>query len=197
MTALAAVLADERAWCHGNGMLMHWHSSGPSAAPLVLACGGAKMAMTVTRQTPQQCRVSWAGESHDVEIVSVEGTRARFAADGLEETAHVAWDDDVLHLSLGAGTAAFEDVLRARRTRVAEGGGGAALAPMTGTISAVRVKAGDAVRKGQCLVILEAMKMEHEVVAPRDGTVAAVLVAPGEQVMTRKLLVELASEAAS
>jgi biotin carboxyl carrier protein len=67
---------------------------------------------------------------------------------------------------------------------------------MTGMIAAVRVKAGDAVRKGQCLVILEAMKMEHEILAPRDGTVSSVLVTPGEQVKTRKLLVELAPLAA-
>jgi biotin carboxyl carrier protein len=45
-------------------------------------------------------------------------------------------------------------------------------------------------------VILEAMKMEHEILAPRDGTVSSVLVTPGEQVKTRKLLVELAPLAA-
>ncbi len=68
---------------------------------------------------------------------------------------------------------------------------------MTGTIALAWVKPGDAVRKGQRLVVLEAMKMEHEIVAPRDGTVAAVLVAPGEQVATRKLLVELTLQPAA
>ena len=116
----------------------------------------------------------------------------RFLADGLAETARFAWDGGMLHLGLGAAAATFEDVMLTASAAGAAAGAGAALAPMTGTIAAVRVKAGDAVRKGQCLVILEAMKMEHEIVAPHDGTVAAVLVAPGEQVTTRKLLVELA-----
>ena len=102
---------------------------------------------------------------------------------------------EALHLGCDGDAASFVDVLLAPRG-AAEGaaGGAVALAPMTGTIAAVRVKPGDLVRKGQCLLVLEAMKMEHEVVAPRDGTVAAVLVSPGEQVATRKLLVELAPQ---
>ena len=63
-------------------------------------------------------------------------------------------------------------------------------APFTGTVIAIARSAGDQVEAGAAVVILEAMKMEHEILAPRDGTVAAVLVSPGEQVMTRKLLVE-------
>ena len=47
-------------------------------------------------------------------------------------------------------------------------------APMPGTILAVNVKPGDSVKKGQVLVILEAMKMENEILAPQDGTVASV-----------------------
>ena len=47
-------------------------------------------------------------------------------------------------------------------------------APMPGKILGVKVKAGDAVKKGQVVAILEAMKMENEIVAPEDGTIASV-----------------------
>lgn len=64
-------------------------------------------------------------------------------------------------------------------------------APMPGTILSVKVKQGDAVKAGQILVILEAMKMENEIVAPRDGTVAQVVVAQGASVDTGAPLVVL------
>jgi 3-methylcrotonyl-CoA carboxylase alpha subunit len=55
-------------------------------------------------------------------------------------------------------------------------------APMPGKVIAYLVKAGDAIKTGQPLAVLEAMKMEHTIAAPRDGTVAELLFAPGDQV---------------
>ncbi len=54
---------------------------------------------------------------------------------------------------------------------------------------------GETVAKGQCLVVLEAMKIEHEIRAGAEGTVAGVAVAEGEQVAARQLLVEIAPAA--
>ena len=55
-------------------------------------------------------------------------------------------------------------------------------APMPGKILGVKASAGQAVKKGDVLLILEAMKMENEIVAPQDGTVASINVTVGEQV---------------
>lgn len=55
-------------------------------------------------------------------------------------------------------------------------------APMPGKILGVKASAGQAVKKGQVIVILEAMKMENEIVAPQDGTVATINVAVGDSV---------------
>jgi len=60
--------------------------------------------------------------------------------------------------------------------------GGAVTAPMHGKLLALLVANGETVRKGQRLAILEAMKMEHALVAPVDGVVADVLASPGKQV---------------
>lgn len=63
--------------------------------------------------------------------------------------------------------------------------------PMPGTILDVKVKPGDAVKAGDVLVVLEAMKMENEIPAPRNGVVAAVLVTKGASVGSGDVLVTL------
>ncbi|MBQ3855928.1 MAG: biotin/lipoyl-binding protein [Ruminococcus sp.] len=65
-------------------------------------------------------------------------------------------------------------------------------APMPGNILRVDVKEGDKVTAGQILVILEAMKMENEIVAPKDGTVAQVVTSKGAVVDTGAPLVVIA-----
>lgn len=64
-------------------------------------------------------------------------------------------------------------------------------APMPGTILDVKVAPGAAVKAGDVLVILEAMKMENEIMAPHDAVVASVMVSKGENVDSGKELVSL------
>ena len=64
-------------------------------------------------------------------------------------------------------------------------------APMPGKILKVNATAGAAVKKGDVLVVLEAMKMENEICAPQDGTIATVECAAGDSVESGKVLVSL------
>ncbi|MBQ5321442.1 MAG: acetyl-CoA carboxylase biotin carboxyl carrier protein subunit [Oscillospiraceae bacterium] len=66
------------------------------------------------------------------------------------------------------------------------------LAPMNGTILAVKVNPGDSVKKGDAVVILESMKMENDIPAPEDGVVASVEVKKGDVVNADAVLVTLA-----
>ena len=66
------------------------------------------------------------------------------------------------------------------------------VSPMPGTILSVNVKEGDAVKTGDVLFILEAMKMENEIVAPKDGSVLQVLVSKGSTVETDSVLAVIA-----
>lgn len=70
----------------------------------------------------------------------------------------------------------------------APSGGEKVASPMPGTILSVSVAAGDAVKKGQTLMILEAMKMENEILSPRDGTIASVHTSKGAAVEAGTLL---------
>ena len=72
---------------------------------------------------------------------------------------------------------------------VVTGAGEAVNAPMPGNILKVNVQNGQAVKAGQVLVVLEAMKMENEIMAPKDGTVTQVLVSKGSTVDTGAPLV--------
>ncbi len=73
----------------------------------------------------------------------------------------------------------------------APAGGQSVSAPMPGTILKVNVSNGQAVKKGDVLFILEAMKMENEIMAPCDGTVAGVSVSAGATVETGTALCSL------
>ena len=71
-------------------------------------------------------------------------------------------------------------------------GGQSVDAPMPGNIISVNVKPGQAVKKGDVLLILEAMKMENEIMAPVDGTVGSVAVNPGQTVQSGQQLLTIA-----
>ena len=64
-------------------------------------------------------------------------------------------------------------------------------APMPGKILAVKTQVGAAVKKGDVILVLEAMKMENEIVAPQDGTVASIAVSVGASVESGEVMLTL------
>jgi biotin carboxyl carrier protein len=81
--------------------------------------------------------------------------------------------------------------LRAQRAETQGGSAAAVIAPMPGRIVAVPVAVGDAVERGQPVVVLEAMKMESALAAPAAGRVAEILVSAGQTVQQRQPLVRI------
>ena len=89
----------------------------------------------------------------------------------------------------GAKAKAAAPAAAAPAAPVVTGAGEAVNAPMPGNILKVNVREGEAVKAGTVLVVLEAMKMENEIMAPKDGTVTQVLVSKGSTVDTGAPLV--------
>ena len=96
------------------------------------------------------------------------------------------------HVIVSEGGASFDiPVRRSRGTVGAVAGDGAIIAPMPGKVTAVDVAPGDSVTKGQRLLTLEAMKMEHGLVAPFDGVVAELNTVAGAQVQVDAVLARI------
>ncbi|ORE95355.1 methylcrotonoyl-CoA carboxylase subunit alpha [Stappia sp. 22II-S9-Z10] len=126
-------------------------------------------------------------------VDAADPDRLRLDAGGRIFTAGIAAEAAAVTVFLG--THAFRFAAYSAAAHAEEGAGGDSVAaPMPGAVRAVRVTAGDRVEKGEALVVLEAMKMEHTMAAPRDGIVAEVMVAEGDQVEEGALLLALQPE---
>jgi len=112
-------------------------------------------------------------------------------ADGVRGRAHYARQADQVYVCADGRTFGFTDRTYAPAETADAGADGRITANSDGKIVAVHVQAGDAVKKGQTLVVLEAMKMEFQLAATVDGTVASVSVTAGTQVRGRQLLVQV------
>lgn len=136
----------------------------------------------------------------------ISGTSRRFAwrragvaneyevtLDGLRIRAHVIVEGEVYHV-FHEGAFALEAHSAWDLPEEEDEGGAHLNAPMPGKIIAVHVKAGERVERGAPLVVMEAMKMEHTIVAPMAGTVERVLYAVGEQVGDGAQLLVMAVE---
>jgi len=89
---------------------------------------------------------------------------------------------EVKHVFASFGATRITVIDRLAHAGEAHADTGRLTAPMPGKIVSFAVKAGDKVRKGQALAVMEAMKMEHSIAAPADGVVAELMYAPGDQV---------------
>jgi 3-methylcrotonyl-CoA carboxylase alpha subunit len=126
--------------------------------------------MKVIEIAGNEAQIEVDGKTHFVPFV-ITGSRVQFAFDG-----------EIYTVDLPE---------RGGRARARKHHDHSLEAPMPGLVLKVLIGKGDAVTKGQQMVILEAMKMEHAVVAPRDGTIAAVNCREGEMVQPGVDLVTL------
>uniref|UniRef100_UPI00260E2D35 acetyl-CoA carboxylase biotin carboxyl carrier protein subunit n=1 Tax=Ferrovibrio sp. TaxID=1917215 RepID=UPI00260E2D35 len=130
-------------------------------------------------------------DGQEIAVLRRDGHRLRLQVDGQERDVVFAFTTDSLHLALGALDFACRDITYLPPAE-AEGAAERELrAPMNGKIVAVLAAEGERVSKGQRLVIMEAMKMQHEMVARVDAVVEKLPVKVGDQVATRQLLAAL------
>lgn len=99
-----------------------------------------------------------------------------------------AYEIELEELTGAAPAAATAAPVPTPAPAAAPAGGEQVTSPMPGTILAINVAAGDTVKRGQVLMVLEAMKMENEIMCPCDGKIASVNASKGSSVESGTLL---------
>ena len=127
---------------------------------------------------PGRDHVAVAKAAPDHAVLEVAGVRYRF---------DVSRADDVVWVDSAHGSVTLTNLPRLPEP-VAAREPGSLVAPMPGSVVRVEAAAGQRVSAGQPVLVLEAMKMEHQIRAPADGLVAEVLVGPGDQVQAGDVL---------
>jgi geranyl-CoA carboxylase alpha subunit len=163
--ALAAALLWRRSAENYPAALRGWRNSNPEPTPIRLAVGAVERILPVSPQ--------------DVAAI--------------DESAPFHIDDDDIVVDLDALTVRFSDRTYAPPATAAAGSDGKLRAPMDGRIVAIKVAAGDKVTRGQTLIVLEAMKIQHQLKAALDAKIESVAVQEGQQVSNRTILVTMAA----
>jgi geranyl-CoA carboxylase alpha subunit len=109
------------------------------------------------------------------------------------ETVPFYTDDSGIIVDLDGYTVHFDDRTYLPPAAAVEGSDGKLRAPMDGRIVAINVAAGDSVTRGQTLIVLEAMKIQHQLKAALDAKIESVAVHEGQQVSNRTVLVTMAA----
>jgi 3-methylcrotonyl-CoA carboxylase alpha subunit len=187
--AVAALLAEEGAavaasattagdpWTSTHG----WRLNGAARRRLAFSDEHGACQLDVTYHAH-----GWTLQSgdarHALALASRDGGRCVIRLDGRQLAGTVRREGDVLHVFADGRHHALSWADPLAHTVAEEAAHGRLNAPMPGKVIAVMASAGQHVKKGEPLVIMEAMKMEHTIAAPFDGVVEEVLYAVGDQV---------------
>ncbi len=196
LLALAAALLYERSARQLAPLVSSWDSTGEFSKPLKLAVGEKETPVSLTARGASSYSVLVGGERVDLDVVERDRTSVRYAVQGVQASAAYAFDGATLHLEAAGEQLTTRETSHEIKSAAEREGGARLVAPMNGRIVAVLAQAGEPVKKGQRVVVLEAMKMQHEIVAGRDGVLEVVSVKEGDQVATRQVLATLAAEGA-
>nr|WP_298136691.1 acetyl/propionyl/methylcrotonyl-CoA carboxylase subunit alpha [uncultured Pseudomonas sp.] len=194
--ALAAALLYQQsanARAHQPG-LSGWRNAGSAPWRFLLKQGEQPFEIeldVLTDGSQPNLRAKVADTLLDIRLLSCDGRWATFELDGIRQRLAYHLDGAALWLYGHSGNLAFSDITHLPVSSAAGAGSGSVKAPMDGAIVDVLVEQGSQVSKGQLLLVLEAMKMEHPLKASIDGVVRRVGVNRGDQVKNRQLLVEI------
>ena len=173
-----------------------WTSTGATTWPLAIDFDDSdpELVFVTLRGTSNYTVTLADSEAVEIEIRGRDAHCVDFMLDGIEHRARWHVNLDSVHLDVGGSALSATEVVPVRGGGAAAGDG-RLLAPMPGRIVRVAAEVGRHVTADEILVVLEAMKMEHEITASVDGTVAEVTIKPDDQVNSRQLLVRVEPDA--
>ncbi len=165
-----------------------WRNSRWRPQETCYALGDARLEVHYVAQPGGRFQVEVGGVHSEVVQRQVDARGIELEIDGVRRRFRVASDGPRVVAHSLLGTLEFARVARFPAPR-GEAAGGGCVAPMTGVVRAVNVAAGDRVQRGGVLAVIEAMKMEHPLVAHADGVVREVRVEVGQRVDPDDVLV--------
>ncbi len=164
-------------WARRDG----WRSHGPSTRRFDYEFAGEVHVIEMTTLHDGTLQLAVAGEVASFAFVTVtHGIDVRFGS--RRQIVNVYQSGAIVHVFSAQGATQIVVIDALAHAGDAQVEGGRLTAPMPGKVVSFAVKAGDKVKIGQTLAVLEAMKMEHTIAAPADGVVGELLYAPGDQV---------------
>ena len=131
------------------------------------------------------------GRTFDVQLIEKRGSAIRFAVAGREFSVDVSYTNRPTPPAQHAPVASRPTPEPARQTPKSASSN-EVIAPMPGIIVSVKPKAGEIVKLGDTVAVIEAMKMENNITSPRAGTILEVLVSAGQEVGNGQPLVRFA-----
>ncbi|WP_350601190.1 acetyl/propionyl/methylcrotonyl-CoA carboxylase subunit alpha [Pseudomonas sp. 65/3-MNA-CIBAN-0223] len=189
--AIAAALFHHHSARVHAGPLAGWRSN--ASVPLLYRLGLAEQdwAVELNGLAGQPYRVHIAGQALTLNVIECDGCWAILDIDGIRQRHAYRLEADRLWLFTRPGSLCLEDRTQAPVSAQASISSGTLKAPMDGAIVDVLVSEGSPVHKGQLLVVLEAMKMEHPLKSGIDGVLKRLQVSVGDQVKNRQILLEV------
>ncbi|MEM7077081.1 MAG: biotin carboxylase N-terminal domain-containing protein [Pseudomonadota bacterium] len=170
-----------------------WRNSTMPPERITFTCGDDELALEYQSQKDGSFKVMVDGGTLKVEAFDCGAGAVDVAIDGRRVSCNIDRHGTTWMVQTNRGGLELKQQPRYPLPGAEDAGGGL-VAPMPGAVLSTDVAPGDTVSKGQLLLILEAMKMEHRITAPADGKVEAVHVSAGDQVENGQLLVTLADE---
>jgi propionyl-CoA carboxylase alpha chain len=167
-----------------------WRNSNMPPQRTGFLAGGEELLVEYSANRDGSFEVSFGDVCYHVIVRRVADGEVEVDVDGRRVAARLQLRGSTWFVHTREGDVTVEELPRFTLPGADEFQGGLT-APMPGKVLATHVEVGSAVEKGQLLLILEAMKMEHRITAPVDGTVTAVHAAVGDQVANGELLIML------
>jgi len=175
-----------------SSTLLDWSSTGQLPTRYVYGSEENAIDLTVAPQGRDIYLVESAEGSVSIALLSFSDDLARMRVDGRRHAVYFAAPTvGEVYLSIEGKTFHFHNHIAFPASAEEAVGGGRVVAPMHGALLEVLVKPGDVVATGTRLAVLEAMKMQHDILAETDGTVQQVCAEPGSQVAADDLLLEI------
>ena len=190
-----ATQADASGWIDPWAQRDGWRSHGASVRAFMLEFHGESHTAQFTRLHGGGLQLQLDGKTAALHCTPLAHGAMDVRYGDLRSTVHLYKKGEVAHVFTAQGATQVIAIDALAHAGEVHAEVGRLTAPMPGKVVSFAVKAGDAVKKGQALAVMEAMKMEHTIAAPSDGVVAEVLFAPGDQVTEGAELLKLETAA--